>query len=53
MISGVKNVTFCNGCYRGNMASFELNKQEFDAIDMEGNKIFGKTAKISDLCIFY
>ncbi len=31
-----KIVTFCNGGYRGNIAADELNKQGFNAINLEG-----------------
>ena len=31
-----KIVTFCNGGYRGSIAADELNKQGFNAINLEG-----------------
>ena len=31
-----KVITFCNGRYRGNIEADELNKQEFDAKNLEG-----------------
>jgi len=31
-----KIVTFCSGGYRGNIAADELNKQGFNAINLEG-----------------
>jgi rhodanese-related sulfurtransferase len=35
-LKGKKICTYCSGGYRGNIAADELNKQEFDAVTIEG-----------------
>ena len=40
-----KIVTFCNGGYRGNIAADELNKQGFNAINLEGGYNAWKESK--------
>jgi rhodanese-related sulfurtransferase len=40
-----KIVTFCNGGYRGNIATDELNKQGFNAINLEGGYNAWKESK--------
>ncbi len=40
-----KIVTFCSGGYRGNIAADELNKQGFNAINLEGGYNAWKESK--------
>ncbi len=42
-----KIVTFCSGGYRGNIAADELNKQGFNAINLEGGYNAWKASKQS------